>query len=489
MILYIIKSGLCLAILLVVYHLLLENEKIYRFNRFYLLGALIFGLTVPLIHIDTGSIQLLESLNVNPGNESLLPLNEPVVESQRNGPESVELLNRSNQGEASVSFTHLFIGCYLLVVSLLMLRLLVGGWKLFALKKNNAVIHLEQVSIVLISAATAPHSFFHTIYVNKEDFTSGRITGDILEHELTHVRRHHSLDIIFIEILKTMFWFNPVFYYFKRAIRLNHEFIADHNAVKKSESKQLYVDRLFGFFMREPEYQLASTINFRLTKKRLVMIKKSNISYTKVSLLKQSIILPLACILFLSFCTTDSSYTETSTKQEQMALEGSNSGLQLSVDLKIKWVEDQNGKTAVKYYLNDRPYTGERLAHDKSTGELVSRSVFKDGELESFDRYYRNDKPFSTYDWSSISPEDVEAGRNRANSATYYLSGQKKSVFVNPSDDGSTLGTYREWYENGQLKFNMFLDENYDYEGLMTLYSESGDIIKQEQYKDGVLVE
>lgn len=489
MILYIIKSGLCLAILLGVYHLLLEKEITYRFNRFYLLGALIFGLIVPLIHIEAGSVQTLESLNLTPGSESLLSLNGPVIETQGSRTESIELLNRANQGETGISFTHLLFACYLLVVSLLMLRLLVGAWKLIALKKNNAVIQLEKASLVLISAPIPPHAFFNTIYVYKEDYKSGRVTRDILEHELTHVRQLHSIDIIFIEVLKAIFWFNPVFYYFKRAIQLNHEFTADQNALKTSGSKKIYLDRLFKFFKRRPEYQLASTINFSLTKKRLVMIKKSNISYTKVSLLKQSIILPLACILFLSFCTTDYSYTETGANKEQMALAGSNSDLRLSVDLNIKRVEDQNGKTAVKYYLNGQPYTGERFAHDRSTGELVSRSVYKDGELELFERYYQNDKLFGTYDWSSISTEDVEAGRNRANSITYYTSGQKKSAFINPSDDGSTLGTYREWYENGQLKFNMFLDENYNYEGLMTLYSESGIILKQEQYDDGVLVE
>ena len=52
MIAYLIKSGLCLVVLLAIYLLFLEREKMHRFNRFFLLAALVVGLTVPLFSVD-----------------------------------------------------------------------------------------------------------------------------------------------------------------------------------------------------------------------------------------------------------------------------------------------------------------------------------------------------------------------------------------------------------------------------------------------------
>lgn len=74
MILYLVKSGLCLAILLAFYYLVLEREKMHQFNRFYLLGSVLFSFLAPsyIIYIETKetiktSINYLEdSVSIQP---------------------------------------------------------------------------------------------------------------------------------------------------------------------------------------------------------------------------------------------------------------------------------------------------------------------------------------------------------------------------------------------------------------------------------------
>ncbi len=51
MITYFLKSFICLALLLVFYHLVLEREKMHQFNRFYLLGSILFSFVAPLYNI------------------------------------------------------------------------------------------------------------------------------------------------------------------------------------------------------------------------------------------------------------------------------------------------------------------------------------------------------------------------------------------------------------------------------------------------------
>ncbi len=57
MILYLLKFTLCSATLLLFYKLVLEREKLLRFNRFYLLGSLVLALVLPLISFEIPSEQ------------------------------------------------------------------------------------------------------------------------------------------------------------------------------------------------------------------------------------------------------------------------------------------------------------------------------------------------------------------------------------------------------------------------------------------------
>ncbi|MBQ0909892.1 regulatory sensor-transducer, BlaR1/MecR1 family protein, partial [Flavobacterium sp. F-328] len=75
---FLIKSTLSLVVLLGVYHLLLEKEKMHRFNRFYLLFALVFSMVIPFITIEV--VQEIAQPAVTPGNIQILPATAVVVE-------------------------------------------------------------------------------------------------------------------------------------------------------------------------------------------------------------------------------------------------------------------------------------------------------------------------------------------------------------------------------------------------------------------------
>jgi len=54
---YILKASLCMTIVLVLYVLVLEKEKILKFNRFYLITGLIAAHIIPMIHTPLGIIK------------------------------------------------------------------------------------------------------------------------------------------------------------------------------------------------------------------------------------------------------------------------------------------------------------------------------------------------------------------------------------------------------------------------------------------------
>jgi hypothetical protein len=77
-----------------------------------------------------------------------------------------------------------------------------------------------------------PCCFFSNIYLNRDDYLKGRIDKELFDHELEHVRQSHTIDIILIELLKILYWFNPVHILYDRAIRINHELLADNEVLR-----------------------------------------------------------------------------------------------------------------------------------------------------------------------------------------------------------------------------------------------------------------
>jgi hypothetical protein len=109
--------------------------------------------------------------------------------------------------------------------------------------------------------------------------------------------------VLFIEILKTIFWFNPVFIFYKKAIQLNHEFLADEKVVTSYDNVPFYQNLLLSKANSIPTYYLTSNLNYSLTKKRLIMMAKTT-SKTK-AILKKIALIPfiVGLIFFLCFKT------------------------------------------------------------------------------------------------------------------------------------------------------------------------------------------
>jgi hypothetical protein len=122
----------------------------------------------------------------------------------------------------------------------------------------------------------APHSFGRYIYINRDDYQNGLVPDEILIHEWAHVRQHHSYDLLFIELLITFCWFNPVFYLYRNKIKQNHEYLADEAVVGNNQAIiRGYFDLLISQIPKSKNSIFISNFNFINTKKRIVMMTKT----------------------------------------------------------------------------------------------------------------------------------------------------------------------------------------------------------------------
>ncbi len=289
MILYLLKFTLCSATLLLFYKLVLEREKLLRFNRFYLLGSLVLSLVLPLISTE---ILLQEVVLPHPA--------AAFAFSTSSGPQTY-VVQALPESSVLTNFSWIWIlGIGYLAVS---------AWLLFRFGKNLSYLlsrirnHTSEkykgVELILLDGPTIPHSFLSFIFVNKADYRAGTIEHEILAHEGTHARQLHSLDILIIEFLKAIFWFNPALYFYRNAIAMNHEFLADASVVDDLQDISSYQHLLIQKSACPIPLPFISKFNYSFIKKRFVMMNKQT-SPVRAALAKGSI-LPLLAVAFFAF--------------------------------------------------------------------------------------------------------------------------------------------------------------------------------------------
>lgn len=279
MIIYLFKSGLLLAIFYAVYKLLLENEKMFRFNRIYLLGSIVFSLVIPL--------QLFSIASLFPSKVKTIQLDEIMIVANKS------ILNDVSYNEI-ITF---FLGAiYILIAAILLIRFVVNVSSFFLKMKKNSVEFIEDQKLVLMKESILPHSFWNAIFISKEDFANGKIPSELIAHEKAHLQQKHTLDILFVEVLQIVFWFNPMFILFEKAIKLNHEFLADEAVNKQFGEIKNYQNLLLDFASNKQTVALASTINYLITKKRLLMMTKKESAVKEIG---KVFIVGLICSLLL----------------------------------------------------------------------------------------------------------------------------------------------------------------------------------------------
>jgi len=283
---YIVKTILCSAILILIYYLVLEREKIYRFNRFYLLFSIVFSFIIPVITIKIRTAVSLISPTVY----------QPVSSIQ--GAVSQQTLPSVNE---NITPGNILLLVYLGVTLFLFIRFIINVIVLFIKIKNNDSVPYHGAKLVLTGDNHVPHSFLNYIFIFKEDYVKGNIEKEIFNHELAHVRQRHSLDILFIELITLFAWINPILFLYRRAIQLNHEFLADEFVVNSVTSPHDYQLLLLDKAMQPSVLVLSSSFNYLQTKKRIIMMTKK--TSFRIAILKQIALIPVIIITGFLFST------------------------------------------------------------------------------------------------------------------------------------------------------------------------------------------
>ncbi len=271
---YLFESSICLALFYSFYWLFLKKETFFQLNRFYLLLSIPASFTLPLLNIPS-----------------------PFVSSSLSEPTHVFAQPVGVQAH-SIGITDILWLIFLLGAGLLLVRFAYQLIQLLLLIKKNGFHEYDQVKAVFIENDSAPFSFFNFIFINKSHI-SERDFQRILAHELAHIKQHHSIDLIALELLTIVQWFNPFVWPYKKSLKETHEYLADNAVIAQGCSRARYQLLILEQHVGLKLFEVTNNFSRSLIKRRITMMTKNKSKrWAKAKLL---IIIPLFCFLMLAF--------------------------------------------------------------------------------------------------------------------------------------------------------------------------------------------
>ena len=285
MIHYIIQVLIFQTLFLAVYDLFLKKETFFQWNRAYLIVSSILAYIIPLIQWNSLSTYVKNDLSIEIpaivlGNDATY-LNEVII----------------GELNTNIHFTTLEI-IYLIGIVLTSLLFVSKIIQIYAKIKKNNIINKKEYKLVLLSKQVTAFSFFKYLFLGKEIYQQEH--QHIIEHELIHIKQKHSMDLLFFELQKIIFWMNPFSYLFQNRISALHEFIADAKAIKINPKKQFFENLLSQTFQIEKFSFVNQFYKKSLIKKRIIMATKNK----SKQILKLKYLLVVPIIMFMLVYTS-----------------------------------------------------------------------------------------------------------------------------------------------------------------------------------------
>ena len=285
---YLIQTLVFQLLFLVVYEFLLKRETFFQWNRVYLLLTISVSMVLPLIKIP-GLVEVApQTLAI------LLP--EVILGNATAGLESENVSN-------TVSIWKIIYTMGLVFSSLIFIKKII---ELFRLKRKGEKTQSGHIAVITLPNSTLAFSFVNTIFIGKNINKESK--KSIIAHEMVHIKQKHFLDLLYFELIRIVFWFNPMVYIFQKRISVLHEYIADKETVSQIESKAYYQAILSQVFQTQNISFINTFFNQSFIKKRIIMLQKSNSK--KIFQWKYALTIPvLFGMLLYTSCSQEESKT------------------------------------------------------------------------------------------------------------------------------------------------------------------------------------
>lgn len=352
MMIFLLKLTTLWAVFALFYALLLRNETFFRANRVYLLGTAMLGvvLSLPPVFQDEFAAPALVLPAVTIG----LQQAETAVD-QWNGAVFLRVL-------------------YLAGAGIALLRMLWGLSLIGRMAAEGETDFLPDGCVLVRTTHTSvPFSFFKWVFVPQEFRSSAERPGPadaMLAHERAHAHGWHSADVLLVELLCVVFWFHPLAHWYRRSLRVVHEYLADAVASGLTDKKQ------YGLLLirqAQSGVSLAFVNHFFQSplKQRLIMLTRNTSPALRAW--KYGLVLPVLTLLLMLIRLAPANAQNDKDTKELSEVEQA--------------PQYPGGKTALMKFLGDNIKYPEAAKRDSAQGMVsVTFVIEKDGSVTNVEK-------------------------------------------------------------------------------------------------------
>ena len=280
---YILKLLGCSAILTAYYYFVLRNRSFHLYNRYFLLLTLILSVTLPFVRIPFLDYSVNSEL--------------PVFGNYNGGTLPEVVLTQRDTSLQLISLPQLLTAVYVLAALFFFFRIFRSLQYLQRISRLYPSVSLGKLKLFFTNEPGTPFSFFKWIFWSHKISTDSAAGKQVLKHELHHVREKHSLDLIIVECLIAIFWFNPFFYFVKKELKAIHEFLADQAAATDIGNDE-YAELLLLHAISERKQLLTHSFFQDNIKRRIIMITQK--SKTSFAYFRRLMSLPIMFVVCLA---------------------------------------------------------------------------------------------------------------------------------------------------------------------------------------------
>jgi len=287
---YLLEANLYLALFYLAYCLLLNRDTHYRLKRIYLIFSCVISFILPVLQISA----LRPSKPAEPLN-TITYTNLPVqtfhavkqeVAIAALAPVIAPVIKAHLTLQDGLWYIYIAGAVVLLVSFFVKLR------SLYQLMRKSLIVDEGKHRVIYLPGTSTAFSFFNYLFIGTD--TAGADT--IIRHELVHIRQKHSMDVLLLELLKIINWFNPFIYLLQNSLKTVHEYIADEQTAAYETDALTYSSFLvMNAYGTDGSPITNSFFNYNLLKKRIIMLNQQRSG--NLARLKYLVIIPICAAL------------------------------------------------------------------------------------------------------------------------------------------------------------------------------------------------
>lgn len=272
---YLFKSSVWLFCFAITYMVFLRNERYFFINRVYLILGVLTSLLGPLTTIHY---------------KVTVPATQTGFAAEMPIPTAIQ-----NSGD--LDYTTVLTWLALTGMAFFLIRLIAQTVKMIHIISNSKAIKINHLKVIRTDAFPASFSFFSYVFLSPS--TTETEEREILNHEAEHIKQYHFIDLILVEMMCLILWFNPLAWLFSRYIRQNHEYLADQKAIERTGNAAVYKAVLLNHLLGGDALRLGHSFNYSLNKKRFTMMSHKPTS--NLARLKPLLVIPMLATVMFAF--------------------------------------------------------------------------------------------------------------------------------------------------------------------------------------------